>query len=222
MTDTSETAVPDLTFVSETKRSSRLVGWFFIGLGVLIAGIGLRQPDTILWHLFGGTLLAGLGALVFYSIAGGYPRLRLHGAALWIENRWRRGQILDLNELGTAHVREVRTMLPGRNIKELCLCFLRRDEEQALLDAGQPMPTEATAYYRVLTLATLIPFDRTRAEEVAGVVNAHRPTWTPDLADTARQPLSRAPGDRHFVHLVGLFALAAILFLIVFLLRSAS
>ena len=222
MTEMSETAVPDLTFVSETKRSSQLVGWFFIGLGVLIAGIGLLQPETILWHLLGGALLAGLGGLVFYSISGGYPRLRLHGPALWVENRWRRGQVLDLNELGTANVREVRTVLPGRDIREHCLCLLRRGEEQVLLDAGKPMPTEASAYYRVLTLATLIPFDRTRAEEIAGMVNAHRPAGTPDLTNTARQYLSRAPGDRHFVYLVGLFAMAAIPLLIVFLLNSAS
>jgi hypothetical protein len=212
----------DLTFVSETKRSSHLVGLFFIGLGVVIAGVGLLQPETILWHLLGGALLAGLGALVFYSVSGGYPRLRLHGPALWVENRWRRGPALDLNELGKANVLEVRTVLPGRDIRELCLCFLRREEEQALLDAGRPMPTEASAYYRTMTLATLIPFDRTRAEEIAAVVNAHRPTWTPDLTDAARQILSRGPGDRHFVYLVGLFSMAAILLLIVFLLRSAS
>lgn len=222
MTDTSAIAVPDLTFVSEIKGRLHLAAWFFIGLGVLIAGVGLLQPDTIIWHLLGGTLLAGLGALVFYSIAGGYPRLRLQGPALWVENRWRRGRPLDLNELGSANVLEVRTVLPGRDLKEHCLCFLRRDEEQALLDAGRPMPTEAPAYYRVLTLATLIPFDRVRAEEIAAVINAHRPTGTIDLADTARQSLARAPGDRHFVFLVGLFAMAAILLFIVFLLNATS
>lgn len=222
MTETSETAVPDLTFVSETKRSSHVVGWFFIGLGVLIAGVGFSQPETILWHLLGGTLLAGVGALVFYSIAGGYPRLRLHGPALWIENRWRSSRPFNLHELGAAHVLEVRTFLPGRNIKEHCLCFLRREEEQVLLNAGQPMPTEATAYYRVQTLATLIPFDRSRAEELASVINTHRPAWVPELSQADRKALSRAPGDRQFVYVAGLFAITAILLLIVVLLNSAS
>lgn len=222
MTDQSDAPLPDLTFVSEARAGNHLAGWFFIGLGLLIGGVGFLQPDTILWHLLGGALLAGIGGLVFYSVSGGYPRLRIHGPAIWIENRWRTSRPFNLNELGAAHVVEVVTILDGRNLREYCLCFLRREEEQSLRDAGQPMPSGATAYYRVLTLATLIPFDRARAEEIASVINTHRPAWVPELSDADRKFLSRVPGDRHFVYLVGLFAFAALLFLIVFLLKSAS
>ena len=95
-------------------------------------GIITHLIATVLGGYFFNTfvLMIGVGALAFYSSSGGYPRLRIHGAALWVENRWRRGRILDLHELG-ALWQVLRGVLDLLDAAEAILARVHRDGRDA-------------------------------------------------------------------------------------------
>lgn len=205
----------DLVFKPEGNQGHRLAGIALIALGLVSVGVTLFLAFNPL--VFGvGLLLVVIGGIGFLPAARSYPRLRLSGGRYaWVEGMFNSSPVLDLAELGEAQV----VVYTLRRAKMLYLGFLRREEEQSLLDIGKPIPTnDFSAFYKFLPLSGLIPWDLERAQEIADFINARRPVGEFDLTPQDRQHFASAVATRQFVYVAGLIVMTGLFFLVAFIL----
>jgi hypothetical protein len=206
----------DLTFHPEDQRAGYTTGIGLAVLGFGCAALTFLEPGGDLPYLILGILLGTFGLVMLLPVARGYPRLRIAGGYVWLEGLWHRSEVLSLTELGEAHVVWSR----ARRVPRIALAFLRRDEDQALRESGVPIPTDMGAFYKVLPLNGLIPFNLDRAAEIASVVNEQRPFYEPTLGPTEKRDLVATVHKRQWRVTLTYFAVAGLFLVLALLLRQ--
>ncbi len=204
----------DLTFHPEDQRAGYVTGIGFALVGFGCGALTFLEPGGNIPYLVLGSLLGTFGLLVLLSTVRGYPRLRVAGGYVWVEGLWHQSEVLSLTELGEAHAVWSR----NRRVPRIALAFLRREEEQALYETGLPIPTDMGAFYKILPLNGLIPFNLDKAEEIAGVVNEQRPRYKPLLGPTDRRQFVGNVRNRQWFVALTYLVVAAILFALMLLL----
>lgn len=222
MTGARATAGPDseeLIFRPERTGGTLAAAIGFFAVAALCVWLvrGLASAEQVAIFVLALVMMA-VTALVILATLRGLPRLHLWRNYAWIQTLLGPRQMLDLDELGEAQMVEYR-----RNLhRSYYLGFLRRDEEQVLREAGQPVPKNIAAFYRSLAVGILVSDNPVRVQEIAGVINARRNRFAVDLETSGRAAALHRIEARFLFYALTLVAVFVVSIVVLVVLRNAT